>query len=161
MLLNWFQNYLTDSTQAFNIKGEKSAEKRIPTGVPQGSVLDPLLSLISINNIGHIIESVVKLSADDTSMFLGIANPDTRTEIFACDLIKVIDWANIWKVKFSEDKTVHVNMKRNTKPIHQLTIGNVVLEDKPYRKHLWTTLQNNCKWEEHITTISSKINMLI
>ena len=68
---------------------------------------------------------------------------------------------SIWKIKFNEDKTVHINMKRNTKPIHQLTIGNVVLEDKPYRKHLWTTLQNNCKWEEHITTISSKIIMLI
>ena len=67
-LLNWFQNYLTDRTQAVVLKGEKSSEKRIPAGAPHGSVLGPLLFLIFINDIGHSIESIIKLFADDTNM---------------------------------------------------------------------------------------------
>ena len=129
--MNWFQNYLTDRTQAVVIKGEKSSEKKI-----QGSVLGPLLFLIFINDIGHSTESIIKLFADDTSMSLGLTNPDTRTEILTCDLVKISDWAKLWKVKFNEEKTELVNIKRDTKPIHQLTFGNVVLKDKPHHKHL-------------------------
>ena len=86
--MNWFQNYLTDRTQAVVLKGEKSSEKRIPAGAPHGSVLGPLLFLIFINDIGHSIESIIKLFADDTNMSLGITNPDTRAEILTCDLVK-------------------------------------------------------------------------
>ena len=160
-LLNWFQNYLTDRTQAVVIKGEKSSEKKIPAGVPQGSVLGPLLFLIFINDSGHSIESIIKLFADDTSMSLGLTNPDTRAEILTCDLVKISDWAKLSKVKFNKEKTELVNIKRDTKPIHHLTFGNVVLEDKPHHKHLGITLQNNCKWDEHIGNISNKVNMLI
>ena len=124
-------------------------------------MLGPLLFLIFINDIGHSIESIIKLFADDTSMSLGLTNPDTRAEILTCDLVKISDWAKLWKVKFNEEKTELVNIKRDTKPIHQLTFGNVVLEDKPHHKHLGITLQNNCKWDEHISNISSKVNMLI
>ena len=47
------------------------------------------------------------------------------------------------------------------KPIHNLTFGNVLLEDKPHHKHLGITLQNNCKWDEYISNISSKVDILI
>ena len=67
----------------------------------------------------------------------------------------------LWKVKFNEETTELVNIKRDTKLIHQLTFGNVVLEDKPHHKHLGIHLQNNCKRDEHISNISSKVNMLI
>ena len=109
------------------IKGEKSSEKKIPAGVPQGSVLGPLLFLMLINNIGHSTESIIKRFADDTSMSLGLTNLDTRAEILMCDLVKISDWARRWKIKFNEEKTELVNIKRDTKPIHQLTFGIAVL----------------------------------
>ena len=146
--MNWFQNYLTDRTQAVVTKGEKSLEKLIPAGVPQGSVLGPLLLIIFINDIGHSTESIIKLFADDTNMSLGLMNPDTTAEILTCDLVKIValkNWAKVWKVNFNEEKTELVNIKHDTKPIHQLTFGNVVLKDKPHHKHLGFTLQNNCK----------------
>ena len=88
-LLKWFHSYLTDRTQAVVIKGEKSVEKNILSGVPQGSVLGPLLFLIFINDIVRSIEFVIKLFADDTSMSLGHTNPDIRPEILTNDLAKI------------------------------------------------------------------------
>ena len=87
-LLKWFHNYLTDRTQAVVIKGEKSVEKKIPSSVPQGSVLGLLLFLNFINDIVRSIESVIKLFADNTSMSLGRTNPDIRTETLTNDLQK-------------------------------------------------------------------------
>ena len=159
--MKWFHSYQTNRTQAFVIKGEKSVEKKILSGVPQGSVLGPLLFLIFINNIVCSIKSVIKLFANDTSMSLGHTNPDIRTETLTNDLEKISEWAKLWKVKFNEEKTELVNIKRDTKPIHQLTFCNVVLEEKPHHKHLGITLQNNCKWDEHISNLSSKVSMLM
>ena len=85
-ILKWFHSYLTDHTQTVVVKGEKSVEKKISSGVPQGSALGPLLFLIFINDIVRSIESVIKLFADDTSMSLSYTYPDIRTEILMNDL---------------------------------------------------------------------------
>ena len=68
-------------------------------------MLGPLLFLVFIQDIEHSIESIIKLFADDTSMSLGLTNPDTRAEILTCNLIKISDWAKLWKIKFKEDST--------------------------------------------------------
>ena len=84
--MKWFHSYLTDRTQAIVIKGEKSVEKKIPSGVPLGSVRDPLLFQIFINDIVRSIESVITLFADNTSILLGHADLDIRTGILMNDL---------------------------------------------------------------------------
>ena len=114
-----------------------------------------------INDIVRSIEFVIKSFANDTSMSLGHTNPDIRTETLRNDLAKISGWAKLWKVKFNKEKTELVNIKRDIKPIHQLTFGNVVLDEKPHHKHLGITLQNNCKWDEHVSNLSSKVSMLI
>ena len=103
-------------------------------------MLGTLLFLIFINDIRQSIESIVKPFGDDTSMSLGLTDPDIRAEILASDLIKISDCEKLWNLKFSGDKTELVDIKRNTKPIRQLTFGNVVLEDKTLQKHLAITI---------------------
>ena len=81
--------------QATVIKREKSDFKSVSSGVPQGSVLEPLLFLIYINDIVNNIESVIKLFADDTSLSLALNNPDARAEILNHDLEQIKEWANL------------------------------------------------------------------
>ena len=102
-------------------------------------MLVTLLFLIFINDIRQSIESIVKPFADDTSMSLGLTNPD-RAEILASDLIKISDCEKLWNLKFNGDKTELVDIKRNIKPIPQLTFRNAVLEDKALYKHLGITI---------------------
>ena len=84
-----FKSYLSDRVQTVVINGEQSAEKTVPSGVSQGSVVGPLLFLIFFNDIVYKMESVIKLFADDTSMSLGLTNPNIRAEIFMSDLDKI------------------------------------------------------------------------
>ena len=76
-------------TQAVVIKGQKSNFIDITAGVPQGSVLGPLLFLIYINDLTYNIDSVIKLFADDTSMYLSLNDTTTRTQTLNSDLNKI------------------------------------------------------------------------
>ena len=102
----WFQNYLQNRKQAVVIKGKKTEYKTVPSGVPQGSVLGPLLFLIYIyiNDITKNIESVIKLFADDTSVSFALKDPDRRAAILNSDLEKINNRAKRWKVSFNEEK---------------------------------------------------------
>ena len=90
LLLEWFCDYLTNRMQTVVIKGEKSRLKRVVSGIPQGSVLGPLLFLIYINDIVDDIQSTIKLFADDTSMSLALKTPNIRANILNSDLQKLI-----------------------------------------------------------------------
>ena len=75
-LLNWIRNYLSNRQQRVVINGQSSEWGTINAGVPQGSVLGPLLFLIFINDIVDIVRSNIKLFADDASLFLSVDNPN-------------------------------------------------------------------------------------
>ena len=90
--------------QATVIKGEKSNFKSVSAGIPQGSVLGPLLFLIYFNDIVNNTESVIKLFADDTSLSLALNNPDSQAEILNDDLETINKWAKKWKVRFNKEK---------------------------------------------------------
>ena len=160
-LLNWLKNYLSERKQVVVVKGETSNVQVVPAGVPQGSVLGPLLFLIYINDIVHNIKSIVKLFADDTSMSLGMRDPQRRAEILNADLQTITNWSNTWKIRFNDSKTVLLTMKRDRLLTQPLYFGNSVLEDQLYHKHLGVTLQTNCKWDEHINNTASKAKLLI
>ena len=160
-LLEFLSNYLSDRLQCVVIKGQKSDFKNVTAGVPQGSVLGPLLFLVYINDIVNDIESDIKLFADDTSMSLALNDPYKRQDILNSDLNKINDWANSWKVRFNEGKTELLNFARNNHPIHDLTFGSATLHNTQSHKHLGIIFQTNCKWDEQIKSIISKVNLLL
>ena len=138
----------------------KWKSKSVSAGVPQGSVLGPLLFLIYINDIVNNIQSVIKLFADDTSLSLALNNPDSRAEILNHDLEKINEWAKKWKVRFNEEKTEQLNFTRGQNQNQQLTFGSKTLKETPSHKHLGVILQNNCRWDEHIRSVINKIKQV-
>ena len=156
-LFAWFTSYLTNRKQAVVIKGSTSNFGSIKAGVPQGSVLGPILFLIYINDIATEITSETKLFADDTSMYLSIDNDDRRGQILNADLQKISHWAKNWKVTFNQTKTDLLDITRRTTALtNQLYFENSLLIPCESHKHLGITLQPDCKWEGHINDILSR-----
>ena len=74
--LNWIRSFLLGRTQTVVLEGERSAEAPVTSGVPQGSVLGPLLFLLYINDLPQNIQSQVRLFADDTAVYLTVTSSE-------------------------------------------------------------------------------------
>ena len=157
-LLSWFSSYLSERRQRVILPGTHSDWNNIYAGVPQGSILGPLLFLLYINDIVNDIGSNIRLFADDTSLFLVVDNPDTAAETLNSDLEKITQWANTWLVKFNPAKTESLLISRKViKPVHTpLYMQNHEIEEVENHKHLGLYFSNDGTWHTHINYIKEK-----
>ena len=159
ILLDWFKSYLSGRSQRVCIRGKQSDLAPILAGVPQGSILGPLLFLIFINDIISDIESNIRLFADDTCLYIDIDDPIESTDALSRDLTKLSSWARKWKVDFSPSKTFSLmfsRLRENASAINPLTFLNKIIANVNSHKHLGLTLRKDCLWRDHIDTIVSK-----
>ena len=104
-LLTLMESFLSERYQRVLLNGQSSEWATINAGVPQSSILGPLLFLIYINNLSNGIISDVKLLADDTSIFLTVCAPNTMADSLNKDLQKISEWGYKWKMSFNPDPT--------------------------------------------------------
>ena len=107
-LQQWFTDYLYNRKQRVVLPGGTSDWTTISAGVPQGSILDPLLFLVYINDIVEDINSFIRLFADDTSLYIIVENPFVSAEILNSDTAKVHRWETEWLVTFNPLKTEEI-----------------------------------------------------
>ena len=99
-LFNWISDYLDDRKQRVVIRSCMSSFKRANAGVPQGSVLGPLLFLIFVNDISDLLLSLTRIFADDSSLLCSAASiPDIEGNINH-DFRILVAWATQWLMKF-------------------------------------------------------------
>ena len=158
------KNYLSDRSQRVVLNGQESDWTHISAGVPQGSVLGPLLFLVYINDLTENISSNIKLFADDASLFTRINNNvNASHERLMRDLEKITAWAYQWKMKFNPDITkqaievVFSCKYAKTKPIHPpLTFNNIPVARRASTKHLGIILDDRLSFAEHIKEAITK-----
>jgi len=97
--------YLDDRNQKVVLHGESSQSKCIGAGVPQGSILGPVLLLIFVNDNVEDITSSIRLFADDTSLYIVVNKPDHAAEDLNKDIDRILAWSKRWLVTFNPDKT--------------------------------------------------------
>ena len=114
-LLQWFTDYLHNRKQRVVIPGVTSNWSSVEAGVPQGSILDPLLFLLYINDIVESINSSIRLFADDTTLYIIVDNPLHAANQLNFDLSKIHQWATNWLVTFNQSKSESIifSRKRN------------------------------------------------
>ena len=157
-LLQWFADYLYNRKQRVVIPGVTSNWSSVEAGVPQGSILGPLLFLLYINDIVESINSSIRLFADDTTLYIIVDNPLHAANQLNSDLSRIHQWATNWLVTFnpSKSKSIIFSRKRN-KPNYP----NVVMDQQPIQevnshKHLVLILSSDCTWHDHLEYIKSK-----
>ena len=102
-LLKVLKQFLTNRKQRVVLNGQSSSWTNVKEGVPQGSILGPLLFLIDINDLADGLSSNTKLFADDTSLFSVIHDSVIATSELNSDLARIKQWAFQWKMSFNPD----------------------------------------------------------
>ena len=157
-LFEWLCDYLSDRKIRVVINGQKSEWLRPNAGVPQGSILGPLLFLVFINDITENIESNINLFADDTSLMEIIENYVESYAKLNRDLDRLSTWANKWLVTFNATKTVYIKISRKLNPTPNpiLRLNGEIIKEVSSHKHLGLTFNQTLTWTDHIKLLSSK-----
>lgn len=103
-LLRWLENYISNRYQRFITRNCLSEKGNLKGGVPQGSVLGPLLFLLYINDIADNTQSFSRLFADDTSLLYSSTNINEIEFRVNSDLSKIYNWSKEWLVDFNPKK---------------------------------------------------------
>ena len=153
-LLNVLKNFLTNRKQSVVLNGQSSSWTNVKAGVPQGSILGPLLFLIYINDLADGLSSNTKLFADDTSLFPVIHDSVITTLKLNSDLSRIKQWAFRWKMSFNPDpnkETEEVIFSRKLKKFCHPSLHFNNVSQASSQKHLGSTLDNRLKFDEHLT----------
>ena len=152
-LYSLIENYLSGRQQSVFVNNSFSDFAATNAGVPQGSVLGPLLFLIFINDIADKLLSISRLFADDTSMSATSQDKTELETILNTDLSTLLQWSKLWKVTFNPANTevLYIGYSGND-PVN-LTFDGNPLNVVNSHKHLGVTLMSNGKWSEHIERI--------
>ena len=161
--LNWFKSYLDNREQFVSVNGTDSTKTRIKYGVPQGSILGPLLFVIYINDIPEIAKfAKFILYADDANIILTGQNMNEIHEQLSELTTVLLKWVNCNGLKLNLKKTNYMIFSRqkidNTLNI---VIANTQIHRKTESRFLGVIIDEKLTWSQHITSLKSKMSRYV
>ena len=158
-LLNWIKSFLTNRRQRV-VQGEaKSSWSNVLSGVPQGSVLGPLLFVLFINDLPEIITNCVKLYADDTKIISSVAN-DNEKMLLQLDLNRAYEWSKTWLLEFNLMKCLVMHFGSNNSH-HVLKIASRDLVITSSERDLGVIFTSDLKWKQQVIACAAKANSIL
>ena len=172
---DWFKSYLTDRVQFCSINGFNSEKKYMTYGVPQGSVLGPLLFLIYINDLNRAIKySIVNHFADDTNLFNSHSSLKSLQNRVNYDLKQLSKWLRANKISLNASKTeVLIFTHKNKQMAYRSKEGKLVpwelkikidgkkIFPSPFVKYLGVIIDSKLNWKFHLEQLTVKLSRAI
>ena len=138
------------------MNGSHSALANVTSGVPQGSVLGPVLFLLYINDITNQIQSNIRLFADDSIVYREIRSPADH-QILQTDIQMLTDWSKKWQINFNTSKCHLLTITHKPKPSEfTYTISNQPISRVNSHPYLGVTIDAKLSWSKHIQGTASK-----
>ena len=159
-ILQWFESYLKNRKQFVQIKNFKSQIKSPTCGVPQGSILGPLLFILYINDLANVSDVLFPiLFADDTSVYIEADKESDLIKTLNEELAKLNIWLNANKLTINIAKSHYMVFHRGRRKsnICSPILNNVSLERVQCTKFLGIIIDDGLKWTNHISYIKNKI----
>ncbi|MEW8544372.1 MAG: reverse transcriptase domain-containing protein, partial [Candidatus Thiodiazotropha sp.] len=154
----WIKDFLSNRQQRVVIKGSTSDWTDITSGIPQGSVLGPILFLIYINDLPGAINGLMKIFADDAKIYYAVDSRDTPF-LLQEDISRAEQWAEDWKMSFNFNKCHHLHVGEADE-VFRYNMGTgdnkTEIERVKSEKDLGVTIDEKLKFREHIT---QKVNI--
>ncbi len=155
-LLKWMGNYLLKREMRTVIKGKFSTWNLVTSGVPQGSVIAPIMFLVFINDLPVGLDSYVSLFADDAKIMRQIRNRNDCEEL-QNDLNKLHNWNQTWKMQFNTNKCHVLEMgKSKNRPSWDYKLGNESISKARKEKDLGIIISDDLSPEHHINKITGE-----
>lgn len=162
-VLGWIKDFLMGRRQRVMIAGEASRWAEVVSGVPQGSVLGPVLFVCYINDMPETISSMIYMYADDTKI-AGRVDNEEEVKILQSDLDKLVDWSQTWQMKFNVQKckVMHIG-NRNSKADYKManSQGERALAETTEEKDLGVWVTKDMKSAVAVAHAASKANQLL
>jgi len=156
-LHSWLRCFLTERTMQVVVEGDASEQTSVDSGVPQGTVLGPLLFLCHINDLPESVKSQVRLFADDCLLYREI-NTFADHHTLQADLKSLEAWAEKWGMKFNATKCYIMSFARRSPSQFFYSLDNTILKSVSSNPYLGIQLSENLKWSTHINSITKKAN---
>ncbi|MCG8047725.1 MAG: reverse transcriptase family protein, partial [Candidatus Thiodiazotropha endolucinida] len=158
---HWIASFLGGRTQQVLVEGEASERVPVVSGVPQGSVLGPLLFLLFINDLPNNLNSTVRLFADDCVVYRQIHSEEDH-HLLQQDLQTLTEWETKWGMDFHPQKCSVLKVTRARSPsVHNYTLKGTTLAEESCTKYLGILLQSNLGWASHINQKVKKANSML
>lgn len=158
-ILAWVKDFLRNREQTVVVDGQVSNSASVTSGVPQGSVIGPLLFLIYINDLpNYVRHTSTSLFADDSMISRTIRNKSDEC-LLQSDLNNLQLWEKTWKMQFNPAKCESISITNKKKPIKtSYNIHGQTLNRVSNTKYLGVTIDNKLTWNNHINNICKKAN---
>ena len=159
----WFSSYLRNRSQFVKCNGEISSKCHVPIGVPQGSVLGPILFSLFVNDISsHVYPCSVNLYADDTLLYCTGHDVTEATEKLQVSLNEVSKWYNGNRLALNADKSkcMVIASKHQTRNecIMNVSLNNTTMEQVKNVKYLGVIIDSNLTWNDHVSTLCKNLS---
>ena len=161
-IMEWIRAFLSNRKQTVLVNGEESFQADVLSGIPQGSVLGPLLFLVYINDLPDKIKSESLLFADDTKIFREIRCKEDAIELQS-DVDSLDTWSKKWLLNFNLTKchVLTIGKVFNIQCTQRYKISNQELDHVFEEKDLGVIIDADLKFEEHISSKVNKANALV
>ena len=157
-VLDWVRAFLGSRSQRVVIDGEESESIPVTSGVPQDSVLGPILFLIYINDLPNEVCSQVRLFADDTALYLTLESEDDSSTLQK-DLNILSAWETRWDMGFNPSKCQVVHVTGSKKPVKtDYILHGQVLESVTSARYLGVDISSSLSWNPHVDRITGNAN---
>ena len=157
-ILNWITDFLSDRTQYVSVNGSCSGETPVTSGVPQGSVLGPVLFIFYINDMPDVVETFLKIFADDTKTSNQISCYEDSI-VLQKSIDSLCCWSDSWDVTFNCDKCGVMHLGKNN-PGYNYNMNGKVLNETKSEKDLGVYVDPLLNFEEHMNITVKKARRL-
>ena len=154
----WIEQFLVNRKQKVVVDGEFSSLGDVLSGVPQGTVLGPLLFLLHINDLPSHVISQIRLFADDCLLYRKIRSEEDQL-LIQKDLESLEKWAQSWGMKFNATKCYVMSIHRSKKPLTKFyQLNGHILQKVSENPYLGLIIRDDLQWSSHIAKTCSKAN---
>ena len=158
-VVKWVKSFLRGRTQCVNVDGEHSTWRDVLSGIPQGSVLGPILFVIFINDLPtQVKHNMCKLFADDCKLFGNVTPGDINT--IQSDLSNFEEWSKVWQQPFNAKKCKVMHLG-NKNPNHDYLLNGHTLEKIESEKDLGVVIDDSLKFHLQTAAATRKANQIL